>query len=102
MNENVIHIFFKLHTYDHIAKGVALLNSGAIYNFMDRRMVKQLQLGSKPLAIPRSIRNVNGTNNKNGTLTRYTDLEVSIDQNTQVQQFYITNLIKDHTLFSFP
>ena len=55
-----------------MAEGVALIDSGTTYNFMDRRMVKRLRLGSKPLAISRSIRNVDGTNNKDGTLTRYT------------------------------
>ena len=101
-NENAIHIPFKLYTNNHTAEGVALINSSATHNFMDRRMVKQLQLESKPLALPRSIRNVDGTNNKDGTLIRYTDLEVSINQYTQIQQFYIIDLAEDRVLFGFP
>ncbi len=51
-NENAIHMPFKLYTINHMAKGVALIDSGATHNFMDRRMVKWLQLGMKPLAFP--------------------------------------------------
>jgi len=39
-NENAIHMPFKLHMIDHMAKGVALIDSGTTHNFMDRRMVK--------------------------------------------------------------
>ena len=101
-NENAIHMPFRLHTIDHTAEGVALIDSGATHNFMDRRMVKRLRVGSKPLAVPQSIRNVDGTNNRDGILTRYTDLRVSINQHVQIQRFYIMNLTEDHALFSFP
>ena len=93
---------FKFYTNNRMAKGVALIDSGATHNFMDRRMVKRLQMGTKSLAIPQSIRNVDGTNNKDGTLTRYTDLWVTIDKQTQVQRFYIMDLAEDCTLFGFP
>jgi len=101
-NENAIHMPFEFYTNDRMAKGVALIDSSATHNFMDRRMVKQLQMGTKPLAIPRSIRNVDGTNNKDGTLTRYTDLRVTVNKQTQVQHFYITDLAEDCALFGFP
>ncbi len=93
---------FKSHTNNHTAEGVALIDSGATHNFMDRRMVKRLQIGTKELAIPRSIRNVDGTNNKDGTLTRYTDLQVTVNKQTQIQRFYITDLAEDRALFGFP
>src|SRR6266700_1147725 len=65
-------------------------------------MVKRLQVGTKELAVPRSIRNVDGTNNKDGTLTRYTDLQVTVNKQTQIQRFYITDLAEDRALFGFP
>src|SRR6266576_4189747 len=101
-NKNTIHMPFELYTNNRMAEGVALIDSGATHNFMDRRMVKRLQMGTKPLAIPRSIRNVDGTNNKDGTLTRYTDLRVTVNKQTQVQHFYITDLAEDCALFGFP
>ena len=101
-NENAIHIPFECHTNNRTAEGVALIDSGATHNFMDRRMVKRLQVGTKELAIPRNIRNVDGTNNKDGTLTRYTDLQVTVNKQTQIQRFYITDLAEDRALFGFP
>src|SRR6266550_2854660 len=93
---------FECHTNNRTAEGVALIDSGATHNFMDRRMVKRLQIGTKELAIPRSIRNVDRTNNKDETLTRYTDLQVTVNKQTQVQRFYITDLAEDRALFGFP
>ena len=78
-NKNAIPMPFEFYTNDHMAEGVALIDSGATHNFMDRRMVKRLQIGTKPLAIPQSIRNVDRTSNKDGTLTRYTDLWITIN-----------------------
>jgi len=51
-NENAIHMPFKFHMNNRMAEGVVLIDSGTTHNFMDRRMVKQLQMGTKPLAIP--------------------------------------------------
>jgi len=39
-NENAIHMPFEFYTNDRMAEGVALIDSGATHNFMDRRMVK--------------------------------------------------------------
>ncbi len=101
-NENAIHIPFECYTNNRMAEGVALIDSRATHNFMDRRMVKRLNIGTKELAIPRSIRNVDGTNNKDGTLTKYTDLQVTVNRQIQVQRFYITDLAEDRALFGFP
>jgi len=101
-NENAIHMPFEFYTNNRMAEGVALIDSGATHNFMDRRMVKRLQIGTKELAVPRSIRNVDRTNNKDGTLTKYTDLQVTVNKQVQVQRFYITDLAEDHALLGFP
>src|SRR6266566_1351703 len=101
-NENAIHMPFEFYTNDCTAEGVALIDSGATHNFMDRRMVKQLQVGSKPLVTPWSIRNVDGTGNKDGNLTRYTNLRVTVNKQTQIQRFYIMDLAEDRALFGFP
>jgi len=45
---------------------------------------------------------VDGTNNKDGILTKYTDLQVTVNKQTQIQRFYIMDLAKDRTLFGFP
>jgi predicted aspartyl protease len=48
----------------------ALLDSGATHNFMDKRMAKRLGIGTKDLGASRAIRNVDGTPNVGGELTR--------------------------------
>jgi len=45
---------------------------------------------------------VDRTNNKDGTLTRYTDLQVTVNKQIQIQCFYITDLAEDRALFGFP
>ena len=65
-------------------------------------MVDRLKIGTKQLRTPRTVRNVDGTDNKEGTLTRYTNLEITFNGRTDVQQFYIMNLGEDHAIFGFP
>ena len=78
--ENVIHVPFVSHTNDHTAEGVALLDSGATHNFMDKRMVKRLKIGTKELASPRTVQNADGSDNRDGVLDKYTDLKVTVDE----------------------
>ena len=65
-------------------------------------MAKQLGIGTKPLAKPRSIINVDGTGNREGTLTKYADLLVSHQDTSEVQRLFITNLGEDRAIFGFP
>jgi hypothetical protein len=85
-----------------MADGIALLDSGATYNFMDKRMARQLKIRTKPLAIPRTIRNVDGTHNQDGTLNRFTNLEVMVDSHKEILRFYITDLAEDRAILGFP
>jgi hypothetical protein len=102
LKENAIYVPFKLHGCNHMAKGMALLDSGATYNFMDKRMARQLKIGTKPLAVPRTIRNINRTHNQNETLNRYTNFKVTVNHHKEILHFYITDLAKDMVIFSFP
>ena len=53
------------------AKETALVDSGATENFMDERMVIRLGIGRRPMKQPHQVFNVDGSENKNGTLTHY-------------------------------
>ena len=55
-----------------VAKENALLDSRATENFMDQRMVERLGIGLRPMKEPQRVFNVDGTENKHGTLTHYT------------------------------
>ena len=100
--KSAIHVPFTLHTNAKTAEERALLDSGATHNFIDKRMAKRLGIGTRPLTKPRSIINVDGTGNREGTLTKYADLSVSHQGITEVQRFFITNLGEDRAIFGFP
>ena len=63
-----------VHTWHKKAETIALLDSGATHNFIDKRAVKSLGLGTRTLSQPRLVRNVDGTPNQAGTITQYCDL----------------------------
>jgi hypothetical protein len=54
----------------------ALLDSGATENFVDKRLVKRLKIARQKMNQPRRVFNVNGLENKHGTLTHYCLLQV--------------------------
>ena len=52
----------------------ALLDCGATHNFIDPRAVKTLGIGTKELRTPLTVNNVDGTVNRNGTITHFCNL----------------------------
>ena len=56
------------------AKTVALLDSGAMENFMNLQYVKYLQLPIKNLQETQKLFNMDGTLNRAGSLKYYVDL----------------------------
>ena len=85
-----------------VAEENALLDSGATENFMDQRMVERLGIGLRPMKEPRRVFNVDGTENKHGTLTHYTLLRVKKGDKNLLQRFYVTSLGADHAIFGYP
>ena len=71
-----------IHTWHKKAETIALLDSGATHNFIDKRAVKPLGLGTRTLSQPRLVWNVNGTPNQAGTITQYCDLWTRRGKNT--------------------
>ena len=78
-------IQFYVHSIVKRAKSIALLDSGAIENFMNLAYAKWLQLPIKKLPEPRPVLNVDGTENKSGKLKYYSDLNIRMGQNTTIQ-----------------
>src|ERR1700744_1530958 len=85
VRKQAIHVPFTVSTLAKTAEEEALLDSGATHNFLDKRMVRRLGLGTKTLAKPRPIKNVDGTGNQGGALTKYTDLKVIRGQIAEIQ-----------------
>jgi hypothetical protein len=73
----------------------ALIDSGATENFLDPRAVVKLRLPTEELENPRSILNINGTNNKAGQITCKCRLKVKLGKTSQEMDFFITDLGQD-------
>ena len=65
-----------IHSKSKRAKAIALLDSGAMENFMNLHYAKYLQLPIQRLKEPRKLYNVDGTPNRSGELQYFTDLQV--------------------------
>jgi hypothetical protein len=84
------------------AKSTALLDSGAIENFMNLAYTKWLRLPIKQLKNPRPLYNVDGTKNKSGRLKYYTDLEVRTGTINTTLQFFLLDLGEHKAILGYP
>jgi hypothetical protein len=80
----------------------ALLDSGATENFIDPRMVDKLGIGRVPMVNPRTVFNVDGTENQGGQVNHYCILNILQGRKQSAQVFFITNLGNDHLIFGYP
>ena len=80
----------------------ALLDSGATHNFIDKRTIQKLALGTRPLPQPRTLHNVDGTNNREGSVTHFCNLWVQRGKMTKKLGFFVTNLGHDRLILGHP
>ena len=73
----------------------ALLDSSATENFIDLRMVKKLGFGTVELTQPRTVYNVDGTENKGGQIKELCILNILQGKKEAAQPFFVTNLGED-------
>jgi hypothetical protein len=71
----------------------ALLDSGATHNFINKRAVSSLGLGTRSLPHPLQVNNIDGTINSEGSITQYCNLWIRQGTKTVKLGFYITNLV---------
>ena len=69
-----------VHTASKRAEIETLLDSGATENFISEDLAYQLRLPINRLKQARPLFNIDGTKNRKGDITRYTDLEVQTGQ----------------------
>ena len=91
-----------IHSASKRAEVVALVDSGATENFMNLDYTKWLQLPIKQLSYPRPLYNVDGTENKSGDLTHYTDLSLQMGTQKVNMRFFLTNLGEHKAIFGYP
>ena len=78
-----------------------LVDSGATDNFMHPNFAKRMGLRPVALERPQKIWNADNTENKEGMITHYLDLDVEAKGIHKDMRFYITNIGKD-IFFGYP
>jgi hypothetical protein len=71
---NWLDIPIKFHSFKGTQEHLALVDSGAMENFMDQKAVIRLHLGTKKLKYPIPVRNIDGTNNQAGCIMDFIEL----------------------------
>jgi Reverse transcriptase (RNA-dependent DNA polymerase) len=100
VNALKISITFR-HQYATVA-GKALVDSGAMENFIDYRMAIQWRVKTKDLRRPRKVYNVDGTENQGGIISKSCVLRVKRGERQLAQRFYVTNLGQDRVILGYP
>ena len=84
------------------AKTTALLDSGATENFISMKYTKELWLPIKWLQRPQPVYNVDRTQNKNGDIKHYTNLEMQTGNQKVWLRFFLTDLANQKAILGYP
>jgi hypothetical protein len=97
-----LEIPIKSTTYHTKAEIIALVDSGAMDNFIDFQTVTKLWLGTKKLPRARQLFNVDRTHNQAGFIEESVHLYVERGDECVRTQFHITNLGRDRIILGYP
>ena len=81
---------------------LALINSGAGGKFIDQNYAKESSFTLENLEEPLMAQNVDGTENKQGKITKYVNLNVTIHRRTKNIKMLVTGLGKQKIILEFP
>jgi len=81
---------------------VALLDSGAMENFMNLTYAKWLKLPFKRLAKEHPLFNVDGLTNKSGSIKYYVDLEMQMGTKQTNMRFFLTDMGDHKVIVGYP
>jgi imidazole glycerol phosphate synthase subunit HisF len=85
-----------------IVETEALLDSGAGGIFINQRFIKNRNLTTSLLQKPILVKNIDGTLNKNGTITRSTITDLSVNGKRMKTRFLVTGLGKETIILGLP
>jgi hypothetical protein len=91
-----------LHTQNDRAEATALVDCGATENFIHIDYARRKRLPIKVLERPRKIINVDGTNNIQGDIQYYVDLEMQQGQMQTMLRFFLTNIGDRDIILGYP
>jgi Retroviral aspartyl protease len=85
-----------------IVETTTLLDTGAGGKFIDQNFVQNQKIETKELKYPIEVFNVDGTLNKQGTITKYTRLDLTINGQRQTHNLLVTGLGKQKVILGYP
>ena len=74
---NKLDVSITISSFRGTEEMLALIDSGAMENFISHEEIKRLKIGTQKLDDPIRLRNVDGTYNQTGKVTHFTNLIVS-------------------------
>ena len=81
---------------------LGLIDSGAGGKFIDQNYAKRMKFRMHELEQPLLVRNVDGTENKKGTVRNYVNLNLEINERKHHVQLLVTGLGKEKIILGFP
>jgi len=85
-----------------MAEEKALVDSGAMENFINHQTVRRLKLETKKLKNSIPVRNIDGTQNRAGHITDFLELIITRGGKKVPARFYVTNLGDDRVILGYP
>jgi Retroviral aspartyl protease len=85
-----------------IVEATTLLDTGAGGKFIDQNFVRNQKIERKELKYPIEVFNVDGTPNKRGTITKYTQLDLTINGQMRTHNLLVTGLGKQKIILGYP
>jgi hypothetical protein len=99
---NKLELLTKIRSYKGTSTEPALVDSGAMENFIDRNLVERLRLGTRLLERPIKVRNIDGTFNTTGEITHYINLMMCHADKKVKERFYVTGLSGIELILGYP
>jgi hypothetical protein len=96
----MLHVF--LHSKSKRAETVALLDLGAMENFISLDYAKYLHLPIKMLKELRKLFNVDGTPNHAGDLKYFTDLTIRTGTRLTMLRYFLSDLGNNKIILGYP
>jgi Retroviral aspartyl protease len=79
-----------------------LLDTGAGGKFINQNFIQNQKIKTKELKYLIEVFNVDGTPNKRGTITKYTQLDLTINGQTRTHNLLVTGLGKQKIILGYP
>jgi Retroviral aspartyl protease len=84
-----------------IVEATTLLDAGAGGKFINQNFIRNQKIETKELKYPIEVFNVDGTPNKQGTITKYTWLDLTINGQMRTHNLLITSLGKQKIILGY-